>query len=121
MAAIGTDDVKSPSRPSRATRTGAASGQVVVEARGIHKTFRIPDQRLDTIKERVTHPLTRVRHRELHALRDVSFEVHKGEFFGMVGRNGSGKSTLLKILASIYRPDAGRVRVAGGIAPFIVL
>jgi ABC-2 type transport system ATP-binding protein len=121
MATTGRDDVESPSRPSRATRAGAASGQVVIEARGIHKTFRIPDQRLDTIKERVTHPLRRMRHRELHALRDVSFEVHRGEFFGIVGRNGSGKSTLLKILASIYRPDAGRVRVAGRMAPFIEL
>jgi ABC-2 type transport system ATP-binding protein len=113
--------VASQARAVRTTRAGAASGPVVIEARGIHKTFRIPDQRLDTIKERVTHPLTRVRHRELHALRDVSFEVHKGEFFGIVGRNGSGKSTLLKILASIYRPDAGRVRVAGRMAPFIEL
>ncbi len=57
----------------------------------------------------------------LHALRDASFDVHKGEFFGIVGRNGSGKSTLLKILASIYRPDAGRVRMAGRVAPFIEL
>ena len=52
---------------------------------------------------------------------DVSFDVHKGEFFGIVGRNGSGKSTLLKILASIYRADAGRVRMAGRVAPFIEL
>jgi len=54
-------------------------------------------------------------------LRDVSFEVERGEFFGIVGRNGSGKSTLLKILASIYAADAGRVRMAGRLAPFIEL
>ena len=46
--------------------------------------------------------------RELRALRGVSFDVHEGEFFGIVGRNGSGKSTLLKIMSSIYRADAGR-------------
>ena len=57
----------------------------------------------------------------LRALRDVSFDVHRGEFFGIVGRNGSGKSTLLKILASIYRADAGSIRMAGRVAPFIEL
>ena len=67
------------------------------------------------------HPLRRVRYRELHALQDVSFDVHRGEFFGIVGRNGSGKSTLLKVLASIYRADAGKIRMAGRLAPFIEL
>jgi ABC-2 type transport system ATP-binding protein len=60
-------------------------------------------------------------YRELRALVDVSFDIHRGEFFGIAGQNGSGKSTLLKILASIYRPDAGRVRMAGRLAPFIEL
>jgi ABC-type polysaccharide/polyol phosphate transport system ATPase subunit len=69
----------------------------------------------------VAHPLTRSEFRELHALRGVSFDVRQGEFFGIVGRNGSGKSTLLKILASIYRADAGRIRMAGRLAPFIEL
>ena len=96
-------------------------GPVVIEARGIDKTFRIPDQKVETLKERAVHPLTRIEHRELHALRDVSFDIHQGEFFGIVGRNGSGKSTLLKIMASIYRADAGRVRMAGRVAPFIEL
>ncbi len=102
-------------------RVGLTSGPVVIEARGIRKTFRIPSHKVDTLKERATHPFTRSTYRELQALRDVSFDVHKGEFFGIVGRNGSGKSTLLKILASIYRPDAGRVRMAGRVAPFIEL
>ncbi len=94
---------------------------VVIEARGVHKVFRIPNERFDSLRDRAIHPLTRVRYREHHALRDVSFDVHEGEFFGIVGRNGSGKSSLLKILASIYRADAGRVRMAGRVAPFIEL
>jgi ABC-2 type transport system ATP-binding protein len=94
---------------------------VVIEARRIAKTFLIPHQRADTLKERVIHPRIGRHVRELHALRGISFDVHQGEFFGIVGRNGSGKSTLLKVLASIYRADAGRVRMAGRLAPFIEL
>jgi ABC-2 type transport system ATP-binding protein len=94
---------------------------VVIEARSVAKTFRIPERRIDSLKERATHPLARSGYRELHALRDVSFDVRQGEFFGVVGRNGSGKSTLLKILASIYGADSGTVRTAGRMAPFIEL
>ena len=104
--------------PSRAR---VLDGPVVIEVRDVVKTFRIPDRRVDSLKERATHPLMRLAYRELRALRGVSFDVHRGEFFGIVGRNGSGKSTLLKILASIYAPDRGRIRMAGRLAPFIEL
>jgi ABC-2 type transport system ATP-binding protein len=56
-----------------------------------------------------------------HALKNISFEVKKGEFYGIVGRNGSGKSTLLKILAGIYQPTNGNIQVAGRLVPFIEL
>jgi ABC-type polysaccharide/polyol phosphate transport system ATPase subunit len=69
----------------------------------------------------MVHPFARSEYRTLHALRGVSFDIRRGEFFGIVGRNGSGKSTLLKILASIYRADAGTIRMAGRPAPFIEL
>ena len=94
---------------------------VVIEVRGLDKTFRIPTHRVDSFKERATHPFRRIEYREERVLRDVSFDVHQGEFFGIVGRNGSGKSTLLKILSSIYKADRGRIRVAGRLAPFIEL
>ena len=94
---------------------------MAIEVRGLEKAFRIPTHRIDSFKERALHPLARTEYRELHALQDVSFDVHRGEFFGIVGRNGSGKSTLLKVLASIYRADAGTVRMAGRVAPFIEL
>lgn len=55
------------------------------------------------------------------ALKDISFEIKKGEFFGIVGRNGSGKSTLLKIIAGIYTPSLGAVQVRGSLTPFIEL
>jgi ABC-type polysaccharide/polyol phosphate transport system ATPase subunit len=94
---------------------------VVIELRDVRKTFRVPARSADTLRDRALHPFTRAGFRELRALRGVSFDVHQGEFFGIVGRNGSGKSTLLKILSSIYRADAGRVRIAGRLAPFIEL
>jgi ABC-2 type transport system ATP-binding protein len=97
------------------------TGPVIIEARDVRKTFRIPTHRIDSFKERAVRPLARADFRDLRALRDVSFDVHRGEFFGIVGRNGSGKSTLLKILASIYRADAGSIRMAGRLAPFIEL
>jgi ABC-2 type transport system ATP-binding protein len=109
------DDVTAPA-PAR-----DRDRPVVIEVRGIDKSFRIPEHRIDSLRERATHPFTRVEYREHRALRDVSFDVRQGEFFGIVGRNGSGKSSLLKILASIYRADAGRARVAGRVAPFIEL
>ena len=98
-----------------------AERPVVIQAQNVKKTFRIPDHRIDTFRERVTHPIRRPTYRLLEALRDISFDVHSGEFFGIVGRNGSGKSTLLKIMASIYRADGGSIRMAGRLAPFIEL
>ncbi len=109
------------SSPAGKGSNGAGKAPVVIEAREVEKTFRIPVHRIDSFKERVVHPLGRPEYRTLEALRKVSFDVHRGEFFGIVGRNGSGKSTLLKILASIYRADAGSIMMAGRLAPFIEL
>jgi ABC-type polysaccharide/polyol phosphate transport system ATPase subunit len=97
------------------------AGPVVIEARGLEKNFRIPSHRIDSLKERALHPLRRVEYRKLRALAGIDLDVHRGEFFGILGRNGSGKSTLLKVLASIYRADTGRIRMAGRVAPFIEL
>src|SRR5690242_9683233 len=87
----------------------------------LHKSFRLPQRRYSTLKERVLHPLRSQRYEELHAVNDLSLTVGRGEFFGIVGRNGSGKSTLLKCLAGIYRPDAGRIAIHGRLSPFIEL
>ncbi|HET9592236.1 MAG TPA: ABC transporter ATP-binding protein [Solirubrobacterales bacterium] len=92
-----------------------------IQVEDLHKSFRIPKQRVDSLKERIVRPFSGRDYRELHALDGVSFEIEQGEFFGIVGRNGSGKSTLLKLLASIYRADSGTIRMAGRLAPFIEL
>ena len=92
-----------------------------IEVDGVHKTFRIPEHRVSTLKERALHPMRKTRYSELHVLQDVSLRILPGEFFGILGRNGSGKSTLLKCLAGIYRVDAGRIAIAGRLAPFIEL
>jgi ABC-type polysaccharide/polyol phosphate transport system ATPase subunit len=88
---------------------------------GVAKAFDIPRERAHTLKERALHPLRRSGSDRLEALRDVSFSVGQGEFFGIVGRNGSGKSTLLKCLAGIYATDRGDIRMAGRISTFIEL
>jgi ABC-2 type transport system ATP-binding protein len=102
-------------------RSNVPGGPLAIEARDLEKTFRIPTHRVDSIKERILRPFASSDMRVLRALDGVSFDVHRGEFFGIVGRNGSGKSTLLKLLASIYRADGGRIRMAGRLAPFIEL
>jgi ABC-type polysaccharide/polyol phosphate transport system ATPase subunit len=92
-----------------------------IEVADLCKTFRLPREQRNTIKERFLHPLQRTVYEENQALRNVSFTIERGEFFGVVGPNGSGKSTLLKILAGIYQPGSGAVRIEGDVSPFIEL
>jgi ABC-2 type transport system ATP-binding protein len=119
-AAFGLEDDRLIAERVR-SRARVLENPVVIDAQGVEKTFRIPVDRRTTVRDRVVHPLRKIDYRELHALQGITFDVHQGEFFGIVGRNGSGKSTLLKVLASIYRADAGTIRMAGRLAPFIEL
>ena len=94
---------------------------MAIAARSVGKTFRLPHEKYTTVKDKVLHPFSGGGHEVLRALEDVSFEIRRGEAFGVVGRNGSGKSTLLKCVSSIYRVDTGDIEVHGRLAPFIEL
>ena len=95
-------------------------GLPAVVARDVSKTFRLPQERVHTLKERALHPRRRIRYQTFQALNRISFAVERGEFFGIAGRNGSGKSTLLKCLAGIYACE-GDIWCRGRLSTFIEL
>ncbi|HZB98108.1 MAG TPA: ATP-binding cassette domain-containing protein, partial [Candidatus Sulfotelmatobacter sp.] len=87
----------------------------------VSKRFRVPLDRSNTLKYRIVHLRSSSRYRDLLALKDVSFDLPRGQFLGIIGHNGCGKSTLLKLLARIYRPSQGTIEVDGDVAPFLEL
>jgi len=93
----------------------------VLEANDVSKSFWIPDEHRDTIREHVLAAFRQRPLRELRVLRSVSLTLSKGESLGLMGANGSGKSTLLKLLCGIYVPDSGAVVTRAGITPILEL
>lgn len=94
---------------------------IAIKVSHISKSFRLPHEKHNSLKDKAVHIFGPRNFTKFTALEDIDFEIKKGEFFGIVGKNGSGKSTLLKILASIYKPTSGKVKVNGSLAPFIEL
>lgn len=92
-----------------------------VTVRDLHKEFLLPQHKNTSVKQAFVNLGRRNEKKHQRVLDGISFEVQKGDFFGIVGRNGSGKSTLLKILAGVYSPTAGEVALNGKLTPFIEL
>lgn len=94
-----------------------------IKVENVSKTFKLPHEKNTSVKSSFINAFRSHKkgYEMQKALNGVSFEIKKGEFFGIVGRNGSGKSTLLKLLAGIYIPTKGEVHVNGSLTPFIEL
>lgn len=94
---------------------------IAIKVTHVSKSFKLPHEKNTSVKSIVLNPFQRRTYEKQEALKEISFEIKKGEFFGIVGRNGSGKSTLLKLLAGIYSPDSGSIEIKGKLTPFIEL
>ena len=95
---------------------------VVLSVKHVAKSFRLPTEQASGLKMAFLNWTKGIKgYTEQHVLRDITFDVRRGDFFGIVGRNGSGKSTLLKIISQIYVPEQGTVDVRGKLVPFIEL
>ena len=98
----------------------------IISVEDVWKRFRIPHEKRATVFDHVAGTLTllsgkRYSYEEFWALKQVSFLLEQGESLGIIGPNGSGKSTLLKVIAGIMRPNKGRTRTQGKVAPVLEL
>lgn len=93
---------------------------VVIKAENLSKCYKIYDKPSDRLKEAL-NPFRKNYGKEFYALRDVSFEIKRGENVGLVGKNGAGKSTLLKIITGVLTPSSGSLEVRGKIASLLEL
>jgi len=96
--------------------------EISLSVKHVSKKFRIYHEKKTSIYEVLSGLFSRKKHYEiLQTLDDVTFDVRKGEMFGIIGRNGGGKTTLLRIISRIYRPDSGSVHITGTVIPLLGL
>lgn len=96
--------------------------RIMVDVQDVSMCFRMANDRVNSLKEFFVAKLKRrLSYKEFYALKNVSFQVRKGENVGIIGKNGSGKSTILKIISGIMKPTGGRVITNGNIAPMLEL
>lgn len=93
--------------------------EIAVECENISKSFKLDMSQ--GFKKMVRYMSTSIVPKNLTALNEISLTVKKGEILGIIGRNGSGKTTLLRIIAGIYKPDSGKVKVNGKLSPLLQL
>ena len=94
----------------------------MIQAESISVCYKMSYDRVQSIKEYVVQTLKgKMRYEEFWALKNVSFQVKKGEVLGIIGHNGAGKSTLLKVISGILKPTSGTVRVGGTVVPMLEL
>ncbi len=99
-----------------------ANNDIILKVDDVSMRFRMANDRVTSIKEMTTLLLKRkVEFKDFWALKNVSFEVKKGEVIGLIGRNGAGKSTTLKIISGILKPTTGSVYRGGRIVPMLEL
>ena len=107
---------------SKSTKKKTNSSDVARKVEYVSKSFRLPTEKASGIKQAFINRMHgKTGYTKQEVLKDISFEINKGDFFGIVGRNGSGKSTLLKLISQIYTPDSGKIIVNGSLVPFIEL
>lgn len=96
--------------------------ELIIKVDHVSMRFNLAAERYDGFKEYVIRSLKKeIKYNEFWALKDVSFEVYKGDSLGLIGLNGSGKSTMLKTIAGVLKPTKGTVTVHGNVAPLIEL